>query len=139
MKILVVDDSGVQRKMISQIIQKAGFDHEILEACDGEVAIQTLAQNYKDVALVLCDWNMPKMNGLEFIQGVAKVPPVAQIPIVMVTTEGTADKIEQAKQAGSNLAGYIVKPFTPPQLKEVISPILAKTEFKVSGYDQGEA
>lgn len=125
-KILVVDDSGVQRKMIIQIIRKAGLNHETLEAGDGEQAIQILAANYNTVGLVLCDWNMPKMNGLEFISGVAKVPLVANIPVVMVTTEGTAEKIAQAKQANPNLAGYVAKPFTPDQLKVVIDPILAK-------------
>ncbi|MBF0399073.1 MAG: response regulator, partial [Desulfobacterales bacterium] len=58
-KILVVDDSGVQRKMIIQIIKKAGFTNEILEAADGAIAIETLAANFQDVGLVLCDWNMP--------------------------------------------------------------------------------
>ncbi len=127
-KILVVDDSGVQRKMIIQIIKKAGFLNDILEAGDGEAAIGVLAANYKDVGMVLCDWNMPKMNGLEFIEGVAKVPPVAKIPIVMVTTEGTEEKIKQAYSANSNLAGYVTKPFTPDQLKVVITPIIQKPE-----------
>ncbi len=124
-KILVVDDSGVQRKMIMQIVKKAGFENEILEAADGEAAIQQLGTNFKDVGLVLCDWNMPKMNGLEFVEGVAKVPAVASIPIVMVTTEGTEEKMKAAYTAHSNLAGYVAKPFTPDQLKVVITPILA--------------
>ncbi len=125
-KILVLDDSGVQRKMIIQIIRKAGFENGTLEAADGEAGIQQLGTNFKDVGLVLCDWNMPGMNGLEFIEGVAKVPPVADIPIVMVTTEGTEEKIKEAYTAHSNLAGYVKKPFTPDQLKAVISPILQR-------------
>lgn len=127
-KILVVDDSGVQRKMIIGIIKKAGFTNETMEAGDGEQAIQILGTNFKDIGMVLCDWNMPKMTGLEFIEGVAKVPPVAKIPIVMVTTEGTEDKIKQAYGVHPNLAGYVAKPFTPDQLKTVITPILAKQE-----------
>ncbi len=123
-KILVVDDSGVQRKMIIQIIQKAGFQNPILEAGDGAQAIQTLATNFQDVGIVLCDWNMPNMNGLEFISAIAKVPAVACIPVVMVTTEGTADKIAEAKAANPNLAGYIAKPFTPEVLQSTITPIL---------------
>jgi two-component system chemotaxis response regulator CheY len=123
-KILVVDDSAVQRKMIIQIIQKSGYSNETLEAGDGSEAIKILAQNFKNIGLVLCDWNMPVMNGLEFIMGVAKVPAVAQIPIVMVTTEGTQDKIDQAKAANPNLAGYVAKPFTPDQLKDAIDHIL---------------
>ncbi len=123
-KILVVDDSGVQRKMIIQIISKAGFTNETLEAADGSLAIEVLAANFQDVGVVLCDWNMPNMSGLEFIEAIAKVPAVASIPVVMVTTEGTAEKIAEAKAANPNLAGYIPKPFTPELLKETIEPIL---------------
>ncbi|MCD4782173.1 MAG: response regulator [Candidatus Omnitrophica bacterium] len=123
-KILVVDDSGVQRKMIIQIVQKAGFANETLEAEDGSKAIEILAANFEDTALVLCDWNMPNMSGLEFIEAIAQVPAVAGIPVVMVTTEGTEDKIAEAKAANPNLAGYIAKPFTPDVLKATITPIL---------------
>ncbi len=123
-KILVVDDSSVQRKMIIQIIRKAGFTNEILEAGDGLEAIGVLGENFQDIGVVLCDWNMPNMNGLEFIEGVAQVPAVASVPVVMVTTEGAAEKIAQAKAANSNLLGYVVKPFTPEQLKDAILPIL---------------
>jgi len=125
-KIMVVDDSGVQRKMIIQIIKKAGYENETLEAADGAIAIETLAANFQDVGIVLCDWNMPNMSGLEFISAVAKVPPVATIPIIMVTTEGTEEKMAEAKAANPNLAGYIAKPFTPEKLKETIDPILSK-------------
>ena len=126
MKILIVDDSAIQRKMIIQIISKAGFTNETLQAENGEDAIQILGTNFKDIGLILCDWNMPKMTGIEFIEGVAKVPAVANIPIVMVTTEGTEDKVKQAKTALPNLAGYVTKPFTPDQLREAIAPILNK-------------
>lgn len=125
-KILVVDDSGVQRKMIIQIIRKAEFQNDILEAADGALAIEVLAGNFQDVGIVLCDWNMPNMSGLEFIAAIAKVPPVAAIPVVMVTTEGTEEKMAEARAANPNLVGYIAKPFTPEQLRDTIKPILAK-------------
>lgn len=123
-KILVVDDSSVQRKMIIQIIRKAGFNNDIMEAGDGLEAIGVLGENFQDIGIVLCDWNMPNMNGLEFIEGVAQVPAVAAVPVVMVTTEGTADKIAQARAANSNLKGYVIKPFTPEQLRDAIAPII---------------
>lgn len=123
-KILVVDDSSVQRKMIIQIVKKAGFENDILEAGDGLQAIEVLGSNFQDVGCVLCDWNMPNMSGLEFIEGIAKVPMLAAIPVVMVTTEGTEDKIKEAKTANPNLAGYVAKPFTADQLKAAIDPIL---------------
>lgn len=127
-KILVVDDSGVQRKMIISILKKAGFENETLEAGDGLEAIKVLGANYSDIAVVLCDWNMPNMTGLEFIAGVAKVPSVSDTPIIMVTTEGTEDKILEARAANPNLAGYVPKPFSPDDLKAAIDPILAKAE-----------
>lgn len=123
-KILVIDDSGVQRKMIIQIIKKAGFENPTLEAGDGQQAIEVVAANFQDVGLALCDWNMPVMNGLEFITAIAKVPMVAHIPVVMVTTEGTEEKINQAKSANPKLMGYVIKPFTPDQLKAAIDPII---------------
>ncbi len=66
------------------------------------------------------------MNGLEFVEGIAQVPAVAAVPVVMVTTEGTADMIAQAKAANPNLQGYVVKPFTAEQLKAAIEPILRR-------------
>ena len=124
MKILVVDDSAVQRKMIMSIIKKAGFQNEILEAADGKEAIKILGTNFKEIGLILCDWNMPNWTGLDFIEGVAKVPQVAQTPIVMVTAEGTEDAIRKAYDKHPGLAGYIVKPFTPDQLRSKIEPFL---------------
>ncbi len=124
MKILVVDDSAVQRKIIIQIIRQAGFNNDVLEAQDGRDAIQKLGLNFKDVGLVLCDWNMPNLSGIEFIEGVAKVPQVAAIPLIMVTTEGTENKIEEAYSKHPRLAGYIIKPFTAEQLKSKIEPFL---------------
>lgn len=126
MKILVVDDSAVQRKMIISIIKKAGFDNEVIEATDGQDAIQKLGINYKDIGLILCDWNMPNMSGIEFLAGVAKVPQVAKIPCFMVTSEGTENRIKEAYESHPLLTGYISKPFSPDQLKEKIEPILKK-------------
>jgi len=112
--------------MIRQILVKAEIKNEILEAENGEDAIELLGRNYKEVGLVLCDWNMPKMSGFEFVEGVAKVPAVCEIPIVMVTTEGTESKMNQIKAVHPNLAGYVVKPFTPDQLAEALAPIVEK-------------
>lgn len=123
---MIVDDSGVQRKMIGGIIRKAGYTNEILEAGDGEQGIEVLGSNFADIGLILCDWNMPKMSGLEFISGVAKIEMLASIPIIMVTTESTDEKIAQAKAANPNLAGYVAKPFTPEQFKTAITPILGE-------------
>ena len=124
MKILVVDDSVVQRKVVIKILREASFTNEILEASNGQEAIQQLGTNHKDVGLILCDWNMPVMSGIDFVEGVAKVPVLSKIPLMMVTTEGTQTKIEEARSKHPFLAGYIVKPFTPDQLKVKIQPFL---------------
>ncbi len=126
-KILVVDDSSVQRKMIHQIIKQAGFENDVLEAGNGEDAIQVLGTNFKEVGLILCDWHMPEMNGVEFIAGVAKVQAVAEIPVVMVTTAGTEEKLKQAYSVHPNLKGYVVKPFTSEKLRTIIAPLLEST------------
>lgn len=126
MKIMVVDDSGVQRKMIISIIRKAGYENEVLEAGDGREAIQKLGTNYKDVGLILCDWNMPNLSGIEFLAAVAKVPQVASIPCMMITSEGTEEKIKEAHGKHPSLVGYMVKPFTAEQLKAKLDAVLKK-------------
>lgn len=126
MKVLVVDDSKAQRKFIISSIRQAGFENEILEAANGNLAIEQLGKNYKDIGLILCDWNMPELSGIEFIAAVGKVPQLLKIPLVMVTVEATESKIQEAKLAHPSLAGHISKPFTSTQLKNVIGPILNK-------------
>ena len=126
MKILIIDDSAIQRKLIIQAIRKAGFENEVLEASDGQDAIQKLGTNHQDIGLILCDWNMPNMSGVEFLEGVAKVPQVAKIPFFMVTSEGTESRMKEAYEKHPLLTGYIVKPFTPEQLKEKIEVVLKK-------------
>lgn len=126
MKILVVDDSAVQRKMIISIIRKAEYENEILEAGDGREAIQKLGANFKDVGIVLCDWNMPNLSGVEFLAAVAQVPQVASVPCIMITSEGTEAKIKEAYEKFPAMAGYLTKPFTAGQLKEKLDAVLKK-------------
>ena len=124
-QILIVDDSLVQRRIIIQALRKAGFECPVLEAASGEQAIKVLGVNFRDIALILCDWHMPEMNGLEFIAGVAKVPAVAKIPAVMVTAVGTEEKMRQAYATHPNLKGYLIKPFTAEQLAATLTPLLS--------------
>lgn len=126
MKILIIDDSGVQRKMVISIIRKAGYENEVVEASDGREAIQQLGTSFKDIGLILCDWNMPNLSGVEFLAAVSKVPQVAAIPCVMITSEGTDAKIKEAHEKHPALAGYIIKPFTAEQLKAKLDAILKK-------------
>ena len=132
MKILIVDDSLLERKLLSGVLKKLGVEHEILQAVDGEDAIQVLGNHYQDIGLILLDWQMPKMNGIEFMKAVIKVPAVSHIPIVMVTASGSEDNKREARQTNPKLAGYIVKPYKPETVIETIKPFLKISTDKPS-------
>ena len=124
MKILIVDDAELDRRLIMATLKKFGIQNEILQAVDGEQAIEVLGVNYRDVCLILLDWQMPKMSGIDFMKAVVKVPAVAAIPIVMVTASGSDENKRQAREANPNLAGYIVKPYKPEIFAETIRPFI---------------
>lgn len=124
MKILVVDDALLERKLVIGILKKLGVTNEILEAVDGEDALLNLGKNYKDIGLILLDWQMPKLSGLEFMQAALKVPATAKIPIVMVTASGSDECQRQAREVNPSLAGYVVKPVNPSKLIEAITPYI---------------
>lgn len=124
MKILIVDDSLLERKLLSGVLKKSGIESEILQAIDGEDAIQVLGTHHTEIGLILLDWQMPKMNGIEFMKAVINVPAVADIPIVMVTASGSDDNKREAREANPRLAGYIVKPYKAETVIETIKPFL---------------
>jgi len=116
MKILVIDDSLLDRKLLIRTLKKAEINNEILQAENGEEGLEVLAQHYMDMCVILLDWQMPKMSGIEFMEGVTKVPAVASIPIIMVTASSAEENKQQAYRVNPKLAGYIVKPFKPEDL-----------------------
>lgn len=124
MKILVVDDSTLDRKLLIRSLVKAEIQQEILQAEDGEKALDILANNYQDICFVLLDWQMPKMNGIELMSGMMKIPVLSSIPIVMVTASGSEENKKLAKEINPNLAGYIVKPYKHEELLQTIKPLL---------------
>jgi two-component system chemotaxis response regulator CheY len=108
MRILLVDDSRAVRSLLRRIVQAHGFD-EVFEAGDGKAALERLEQSgAPDVMLV--DWNMPRMNGLELVRAVRGNAEWRDVPIVMVTTETEYDQIVRAFAAGAS--EYVMKPFT---------------------------
>ncbi len=121
-RILVVDDSDLERELLIEVLKGAGVANECLQARTGEEAIEVLGTRFKEIGLILLDWQMPQMSGMEFMEAVVKVPQVARIPIVMVTASGTEDNKKKAKEVNPNLAGYIVKPYTPESILETIRP-----------------
>jgi two-component system chemotaxis response regulator CheY len=107
-KVLVVDDSASVRQQVRLALDEAGF--ETIDAIDGVDGLNKLAE-HPDLSLVICDVNMPNMDGLEMLEKAQNQPATSEIPIVMLTTEGQPGMIERAKQAGAK--GWIVKPFKP--------------------------
>ena len=109
--ILVVDDSGTVRQQVSMALKQAGF--AIVEAADGQEALAALESN-RAIDMVVCDVNMPVLNGLEMVEKVKQNPHHKALPILMLTTEGQPSMIRRAKEAGA--VGWIVKPFDANQL-----------------------
>ncbi len=120
---LIVDDSSVMRKIVERSLRQAGLELEkVVEASNGTEGLTALHDNSVD--LILCDINMPVMDGLEFVREVAKLESAKGVPIVMITTEGSESHVVQALSAAAR--GYIRKPFTPDQVKEHVLAVLLK-------------
>lgn len=124
MKILVVDDSSTMRRIINNTLQRLGYV-DILEAEHGLEAWDILDQN-SDIGVLITDWNMPEMNGLELVKKTRSDSRFVDIPIIMITTEGGKAEVITAIKAGVN--NYIVKPFTPQVLKEKLEVVLGINE-----------
>lgn len=126
MKLLVVDDSSTMRRIIKNTLERLGHN-DILEAEHGVEAWDLLCQN-DDIKVVVTDWNMPEMNGLDLVKKIRAEKKYEDMPIIMVTTEGGKAEVITALKAGVN--NYIVKPFTPQVLKEKLEDVLggASTE-----------
>ncbi len=119
MKLLVVDDSSTMRRIIKNTLTRLGHD-DVLEAEHGVEAWDLLTKN-EDVKVLITDWNMPEMNGLELVKSKSR-EKYEDMPIIMVTTEGGKAEVITALKAGVN--NYIVKPFTPQVLKEKLEDVL---------------
>lgn len=107
MRALVIDDSRTIRGIICKILRHIGL--EVVEAGDGLQALEQMRRN-PDVELVLVDWNMPVMNGLDFIVAVRAQPSYDHVRILMVTSETESDQVTRAIDAGAN--EYLMKPFS---------------------------
>lgn len=118
MKILVVDDFATMRKIIKNILGQLGFKN-IIEADDGTTAWEILQK--EPVDLIISDWNMPKMSGLELLKKVRGDDKLKDTPFLMVTAEAQKEYIIEA--AKYRVSQYIVKPFTPETLKEKLEKI----------------
>ncbi len=119
LKILVVDDFPTMRRIVKTLLKQNGFNN-FVEAEDGEQGYKTL-QEHGDFELIVSDWNMPNMTGLEFLKTVRADPKYKHLPFLMVTAEAEKENIIEAVKAG--VSNYIVKPFTGQALKEKLEKI----------------
>ena len=120
-KILVVDDFATMRKVIRNLLKQVGYEN-IMEAEDGVLALRVLKSQKVD--LVISDWNMPNMTGLELLKAVRADEDLKTTPFLMVTAEALQDNVIAAVKAG--VSNYIVKPFTAEVLNDKITKILEK-------------
>ena len=116
MKVLVVDDSSITRKIIRAVID--GLQMEMEEAQDGIEALEMLSKKYQEIDLVLLDWNMPEMSGYDVLIEIKSSEKYKDIPVMMVTTEGQKSNIVAAIRMGA--ANYLTKPFTVEELETKI-------------------
>ena len=117
---LVVDDFSTMRRIIKNLLHDLGYAN-VTEADDGKTALPLLKDGNFDV--LITDWNMPGMPGLELLKQVRADARLAKLPVLMLTAEAKREQIVEAAQAGVN--GYVIKPFTAVTLKEKIDKILA--------------
>ena len=121
MKVLVVDDFATMRRIVKNILNQIGFKN-IIEADDGSTALAVLKKDKVD--LIMSDWNMPKVTGLELLKAVRSDESMQDIPFLMVTAEGQKDSVIQTVQAG--VSDYIIKPFTADTVKEKLEKMFKK-------------
>ena len=119
MRFLIVDDSSTMRRIIINTLNKLGY-HECHEAGNGREGVDRLATTPVD--MVITDWNMPEMSGIDFVRALRASDATRALPVLMVTTNAAQDDIVEALKAGVN--NYVVKPFTPDTIKEKIQAAL---------------
>lgn len=118
MNVLVVDDFATMRRIIKNVLKQIGFTN-ISEADDGKSALKVLTDETFD--LILCDWNMPEMSGIELLGKMKSDDQLKGIPFVMITAETKKDNIIEAVKAG--VSNYIVKPFTAEIVEEKLKKV----------------
>ncbi len=118
-KVLIVDDFATMRRIVKGVLKQLGFSN-IVEAEDGSAALSELKKD--PVGLIVSDWNMPKMSGLDLLKAVKGDASLKDIPFVMVTAEGQKENVIEAVKAG--VSNYIMKPFTPETFSEKLEKVL---------------
>lgn len=120
MKVIVADDSATIRRIMENLLSALGCG-EILFADGGDVVLNLLGE-HPDTDLILMDWNMPVMNGLDCLRAIRTTPATKDLAVVMVTSEATLSRIREAIKEGAT--NYLVKPFTSEKFNEVVRAVL---------------
>jgi two-component system chemotaxis response regulator CheY len=121
MRVLVVDDFATMRKIVKNVLKQISIEN-VVEAENGKHALNVLKS--EDIDLIISDWMMPEMTGIEFLKVCKEDEEKKKIPFIMVTAEGQKDSVMEAIKSGVD--NYIVKPFTPEKLKEAIDRARAR-------------
>jgi two-component system chemotaxis response regulator CheY len=123
--LLIVDDSGSMRTVIKKIVTISGFQIDnCLEANNGREAMELLSSNWIDI--IISDINMPEVNGLELLEQLKKNDTLKEIPVIMITTEGSSQRMQEAFERGAK--GFIKKPFLPEEIKKVLYDVIGVGE-----------
>lgn len=132
--ILIVDDSLPMRSVIKRTFKAAGYGNsEFREAANGKEALELMKNDWIDI--VITDYNMPVMNGMEFIKTIKGDDLLKDIPVVVISTEGNEAKIKEFMDCGA--AGYITKPFAPETIRDLLTNILGEVSYDES-FDDGD-
>jgi two-component system chemotaxis response regulator CheY len=123
--LLIVDDSISMRAVIKKIITISGFQMDkCLEANNGREAMDLLSTNWIDV--IISDINMPEVNGLELLDQLKKNDTLKEIPVIMITTEGSSERMQEAFNRGAK--GFVKKPFLPEEIKKILYDVIGVGE-----------
>ena len=121
LKVLIVEDQIESRAMLKNMLSERGIN-QVFEASDGSQALKFIDSAFDFIDLVICDWNMPKMTGVELLRQLRTVDP--DVPFLMITGRSDIESVVEAKASG--VTGYIRKPFSPVQLEEKLVAIVRK-------------
>ncbi|RLB90615.1 MAG: response regulator [Deltaproteobacteria bacterium] len=122
--VLIVDDSNTMRAVIKKVISISGFKMaQCIEAGNGKEALEALTNNWVDV--IVSDINMPEMNGFELLRSLKEDDLLKNIPVILISTESSDEKIQDAFNMGAN--GFIKKPFTPEAVKKILCEVIGES------------
>jgi len=121
--ILIVDDYRTMLKIVRGLLAQLGF-RNVDEATDGSMAYEMISGKEKEYGLVIADWNMQPMTGLELLQKLRAAPDIAKTPFIMITAEAKAERVVMARRAGVD--NYILKPFNQAVLRQKMSAVLGE-------------